>query len=128
MGFEVESSTVEGEDDMSEVEADEVVETSGDAELHGVNLPEGWKLEWVSQIRGKTREQFRFVDPQGRKYYSVSELRIAIDGGIEAVQAALLARQQTRALEAVDAPARRPGRPSVGGSRFGGGSRKRSRW
>merc|ERR1712232_267847 len=117
MGFEVESSTVEGDDDMSEVEAEEAVEASGDVELQRVNLPEGWKLEWVSQIRGKTREQFRFVDPQGRKYYSVSELRIAIDGGIEAVQAARLARQQTRALEAVDAPARRPGRPT---SAFGG--------
>jgi hypothetical protein len=119
-----------GEDDdaLSEAALQEVdmMEPCNDNELQPVELPEGWKLEWVSQIRGKTREQFRFVDPVGRKYYSVQELRIAIVGGIEAVQKARLARQEARALGVADkvpVSHKAPSRPS-GSS----GPRKKSRW
>jgi len=121
-----------GDDDVfdedAEADADiEVEECSAGARPEGeaqpVILEDGWKLEWVSQIKGKTQDQFRFVDPVGRKYYSVFELRLALKGGIEAVQEARKAKQEARQAEVGDKPAvvRSAGRPS-------GGHRKKSRW
>jgi len=122
--FLVASPSDEDDHAMSEAEEEEECARSFvDNDLEPVALPEGWKLEWVSQIRKKTQEQFRFVDPVGRKYYNVAELRLAIVGGIEAVQKAREARQEARALNIVDkAPVRSVGRPS------GFGSRKKARW
>lgn len=109
--------------EVKDEEDDVYIVEAFDGEVQPVNLPMGWKLEWVSQIRGKVRDQFRFVDPVGRKYYSVAELRVALVGGIEAVQAMRLERQQARQEAAEELKSKRPlsrvVRPPA---------RKRSRW
>jgi hypothetical protein len=115
----------EEEDDKDDISVfhDDEVEDLEALEENGpkpVALPEGWKLEWVSQIRGKTSEQYRFVDPVGRKYYSVAELRVAISGGHAAVEELRRSRQEARALENLESTAKNRGRPAV--------TRKRSRW
>jgi hypothetical protein len=102
------------EDVMSEIDEpeDEDIEPFGDNEPKPVSLPEAWKLEWVSQIRGKTFEQFRFVDPVGRKYYSVAELRAAIAGGHAAVEDLRRARQEARLEATGGSDQRSKGRPA----------------
>lgn len=115
----------EEEDAMSEMseDGDEDMEPSGENEPKPVSLPEGWKLEWVSQIRGKNFEQFRFVDPVGRKYYSVAELKVAIVGGHAAVEDLRRARQEARLEASAEANSRSKGRPAATQ-----GARKKSRW
>jgi len=126
----VDQSLLLGEADTgpdAEMEADDTaLPARPDGESVPVTLEDGWKLEWVSQIRGNKRDQYRFVDPVGRKYYSVFELRTAQEGGIEAVQEARKAKQQARQAEVGDRPAvvrTHKNRPSGGG-----GARKRARW
>jgi superfamily II DNA or RNA helicase len=111
-------------DGKAEVSEDELedVEAYADNEPKPVALPEGWKLEWVNQIRGKALEQFRFVDPDGRKYYSVAELRVAISSGHAAVEDMRRARHEARLEAATEASQRSKGRtPNQG-------SRKKAKW
>lgn len=70
---------------MDEEEAMEHSESEGsdlEKELAGrkegdvVVLPQGWRLEWVK--RGK-RETRQFVDPWGRRYFNVREVRAALE-------------------------------------------------
>lgn len=111
-----------GEDEEAGMDVEDDVEIAVEGEAQPVTLPEGWKLEWVSQIRGKAKEQYRFVDAVGRKYYSVLELRTAITGGIEAVEKVRQARREARQVEVSE-------KPAVARIRHGGGgARKKARW
>jgi len=78
-----------------------------DNEPQPVQLEEGWRLEWVaqSQMRGKAaKDQYRFVDPAGRKYFSVLELRTAMSSGHEAVEEIRRTRREAKQLEAAEKP------------------------
>mmetsp|Transcript_102727 Transcript_102727/g.182025 ORF Transcript_102727/g.182025 Transcript_102727/m.182025 type:complete len:312 (-) Transcript_102727:58-993(-) len=68
----------------------------GKREPQPVRLPQGWKLQWVKGKSLKSKDKYRFLDPAGRKYTSVWELRAALVGGAQAVEAARQARQLLR--------------------------------
>jgi hypothetical protein len=127
--FRNQSVSIAGADvqmQKAEMETEECCTSSqAKSEAQPVELPEGWKLQWVSQIRKDTKDQYRFVDPAGRKYFSVVELRTAISSGFEAVQEMRRLKQEARQLTASDKPV--VAKKTRLGS-FGGRHRKKSRW
>ncbi|CAE8641724.1 unnamed protein product [Polarella glacialis] len=82
----------------SESEASDVgKELVGKNEQAPVVLPSGWRLEWVKRKKKEMRE---FVDPNGRRYHNVRQVRVALMAW-EAREAALAAA--ARAAEAAAA-------------------------
>lgn len=120
-GSEDEAGAEELPEANMDAEPEDEKEDSCGSEVQQVGLPDGWRLEWVSQYRGKTKEQYRFVDPEGRKYFSIQEFRAAISGGIEAVEE--LRRSQREAQQVA-----KNDRPVVVRTRNSGGHRKKARW
>lgn len=92
------------ESEGSDLEA----ELAGRKEAAPVVLPTGWKLEWVKRKKKEMRE---FVDPWGRRYYNVREVRAALEeweameSRKKALAEAAAAREAQVATSNGDAPA-----------------------
>jgi len=72
----------------SESEGSDVAkELLGSKEPTPVVLPPGWRLEWIKR---KKREVKEFLDPNGQRYYTVKDVRAAIDQWNRAAEAAAL--------------------------------------
>eukprot|EP00928_Gymnodinium_smaydae_P054177 TRINITY_DN37996_c0_g1_i1.p1 TRINITY_DN37996_c0_g1~~TRINITY_DN37996_c0_g1_i1.p1 ORF type:complete len:2222 (-),score=588.26 TRINITY_DN37996_c0_g1_i1:198-6863(-) len=84
----------DGDVALSESEGSDICKDV-DAEPAPVVLPPGWRLEWVRKKKKETKE---FVDPQGNRYRSVREVRIAL-AAWEARERAIAA-----AMEAASGP------------------------
>jgi len=92
----------EGEVSASESEASDLDKELAGSKDAAVILPDGWKMEWVKRRKREARE---FLDPIGRRYYSVKEVRLGIEQWKEA-EAAKAARDEA-ALNPAPPPPKR---------------------
>lgn len=86
-----------------------------------IKLPPGWKMVWVQR---RKKEVYEFVDPQGRRYQKVWELRTALSQGWEAVNAAKAKNAANRSSTLGGLAATAPKRTQTGKAN----RRPRARW
>jgi len=113
------------EDDQSAGSDDRPAKLDVGRALGPVRLPPGWKLTW--EMRRKS-EAFLIVDPRGKRYSRVADLRAALQAGTGQAGGPAAAGRQAAAVGL-----RRSAAGSAGGSRPTGGAagrrqRRKARW